>query len=96
VRNDKVPTGEAAAGFARFVPDLAVEVLSPNENFAKVGGKIREFIDNGVPLVWLVDRSRKTVTVYRSPNPAEEFKLDDPIGGEHVLPGFSCLVSKFF
>jgi Uma2 family endonuclease len=96
VRNEKVPTGKSAREFATFIPDLAVEVLSPTDRPKLVADKISEFLDNGVPLVWLVDPERKTVTEYR---PASEPKLysgDDVILAEPVLPGFSCPVSRFF
>jgi Uma2 family endonuclease len=96
VRNDKVPTGKAAEAFAQFVPDLAVEVLSPNDSLKEVGRKIGEFLDCGVPVVWLVDPSRETVTIYRSLSQTEQLSSKDTIAEEAVLPGFSCLVSRFF
>jgi len=96
VRNAKVPAGEAAEGFPNFIPDLAVEVLSPNDSLRQVGQKIGEFLDCGVPLVWLVDPARETVTVYRSLSQTEQLGSTDIITAEPILPGFSCQVSRFF
>jgi Uma2 family endonuclease len=96
VRNDKVPTGKAAEAFANFIPDLAVEVLSPHDSLKEVGEKIGEFLDCGVPLVWVVDPARETVTVYRSLSQTEQLHSKDIITAEGILPGFSSSVSRFF
>lgn len=96
VRNDKLPSGESPEGFAEFVPDLAVEVLSPQDSLKEVGQKIGEFLENGVPAVWLVDPAQKTITVYHSLSQTQQFTTDDVITAEPVLPGFSCPVSRFF
>ena len=95
VRNDKVPVGKAAEGFPNFIPDLAVEVLSPQDSLKEVGQKIGEFLECGVPVVWLVDPERETVTVYRSLSQTEQLSSKDLITAE-ALPGFSCPVSRFF
>jgi Uma2 family endonuclease len=96
VRLDKAPTGKAAEGFATFIPDLAVEVLSPHDSAKELGEKIGEFLNNGVPLVWLVDPASQTVTVYRSLTNIEKLNPNDVIKAEDVLPGFSSPVARFF
>jgi Uma2 family endonuclease len=96
VRNEKVPVGKAAEAFAEFIPDLAVEVLSPPDSLKEVGEKIGEFLECGVPVVWLVDPERQTVTIYRSLSQTEQLSSKDIITAEPILPGFSCSVSRFF
>jgi Uma2 family endonuclease len=96
IRNEKVPKGEKANAFLESVPDLAVEVLSPSDRPKFVQAKIREFLENGVPIVWLVDPSEKTVTEYRSLSEIKKYSNDDIISAEPVLPGFSCVISRFF
>lgn len=96
VRNEKRPKGDALYDFAKFVPDLAVEVLSPNDRPRHVAQKIGEFLECGVPIVWLVDPAKKTVTEYRSLSEIQLYAGDDVIHAEPVLPGFSCAVSSFF
>ena len=95
VQNSHVPVGKQAEDFANFIPDLAVEVLSPQDSLKEVGQKIGEFLECGVPVVWLVDPQRETVTVYRSLSQTEQLASKDTITTE-VLPGFSCPVSRFF
>ena len=96
VRSDKLPGGKSPDTFGEFIPDLAVEVLSPNDSLKEVGQKIGEFLECGVPLVWLVDPAHETVTVYRSLSDAEQYSAQDVITAEPALPGFSCPVSQFF
>src|SRR5262245_22197475 len=96
VRNQKLPDGKSPEGFGELVPDLAIEVLSPNDSLKEVGRKIGEFLECGVPLVWLVDPKSETVTVYRSLSDTLKFTADQTITADPVLPEFSCQVSKFF
>jgi Uma2 family endonuclease len=96
VRNEKMPKDEDRDKFAEFIPDLAVEVLSPTDRPKFVAEKIGEFLENGVPIVWLVDPSRKTVSEYRSLSEIKLYSGDDVIHAEPVLPGFSSPISRFF
>jgi Uma2 family endonuclease len=96
IRNEKVPEGEKQKAFLEAVPDLAVEVLSPSDRPKFVAEKIREFLENGVLIVWLVDPAQKTVTEYRSISEIKQYSGDDVIQAEPVLPGFSCSISRFF
>jgi len=55
VRTEKLPDGKSPVTFGEFVPDLAVEVLSPETGLVTLRNKIGEFLECGVPLVWVVD-----------------------------------------
>ena len=46
-------------------PMLCVEILSPEDRAARVNARIREYLEFGVPAVWLIDPERKTLTIYR-------------------------------
>ena len=96
VRNEKLPGGKSPVTFAELIPDLAVEVLSPSDSLRRLAQKIGEFLEVGVPLVWLVDPQRRSVTVYRSLSETQQLTAEDTIDAEPVLPGFTCLVSRFF
>lgn len=96
VRNEKLPKEEDQYKFAEFLPDLAVEVLSPGDRPGFVLEKIGEFLENGVPIVWLVNPAHKTVTEYRSLSEIKQYTGDDVISAEPVLPGFSCSIARFF
>ena len=96
VSRAKLPGGESPERFGEVIPDLAVEVLSPSDSLKELGRKIGEFLENGVPIVWLVDPARQTVTIYRSLTETQQLTSKDTITAEPVLPGFSVPVQRFF
>jgi len=96
VRSERLPGGKSPVTFDEVVPDLAVEVLSPNDSLRQMGQKIGEFLEMDVPLVWLVDPQCQTVTIYRSLSETRQLTAQDTIDAELVLAGFTCLVSRFF
>src|ERR1051326_2027008 len=87
VRIEKLPGGKSPKSFGELVPDLTVEVLSPSDSLMQVGRKIGEFLECGVPIVWLVDPDRETVTIYRSLSQTEQLGSEDTITADPVLPG---------
>jgi Uma2 family endonuclease len=92
----KLPEGRSPEAFGEVIPDLAVEVLSPSDSLKELGRKIGEFLENGVPIVWLVDPARQTVTIYRSLTETQQLTSKDMITAEPVLPGFSVPINRFF
>jgi len=48
------------------IPDLAVEVVSPNDTFADVERKVGEYLDHGVREVWVVSPGERQIYVYDS------------------------------
>ena len=96
VSNGKLPGGRSPDTFGEVIPDLAVEVLSPSDSMRELGRKIGEYFENGVPLVWVVDPKRQTVTVYRSLSDTEQLTAADRITAEPILPGFSADIRLFF
>jgi Uma2 family endonuclease len=83
-------------GFAKLVPDLAVEVLSPDVRYGYLQRKIRDYFEAGVRLLWIVDPDMQTVTVYHTPLDPRVLPVAETLSGEDVLPGFSCQVADLF
>jgi Uma2 family endonuclease len=77
-------------GFSDVPPDLAIEVLSPDDRSRDVLDKVGEYLQAGVPLVWVIDPKRRTAAVYRSSTDVRHLGPDDLLDGEDVLPGFRC------
>jgi Uma2 family endonuclease len=87
---------EVPEGYIEVPPDLAIEVVSPNDHYSRVQQKVRHHLTHGVRLVWVVDPMDRSVTVYRSVQQAMILQEKETITGEDVLPGFSCLVADLF
>ena len=83
-------------GYQEIPPDLVVEVLSPDDRRKHVREKIKDYVKNGVKLVWLVDPEMRTVTVYAGSLRGTEIDEAETITGGDVLPEFSCKVAEFF
>jgi Uma2 family endonuclease len=89
-----VRAGRRARGEQHFrgAPDLAVEILSPDDRMTQVMEKLRFYLAHGVRVVWLIDPERRTLTVMTPPESAQILVEDDTLDGGDVLPGLSCVV----
>lgn len=78
-------------------PDLVVEVISAHDRPGKVQGKVADYLNAGVPMVWVAHPKRRTLTIYRGDDPTPAvLKADDPLQDLPELPGFVCRVGDFF
>jgi Uma2 family endonuclease len=77
-------------------PELVVEVLSPDDRVVDVNQKLREYFELGVRLVWVADTETRSVSAYRSPTEAREFRVGEILPGDSVLPGFEAPVAAIF
>lgn len=86
VRAERVPD-PLPRGFAAFPPDLAVEVLSPDDRPGEVLAKVADWISAGTRLVWVIDPVRRRGRVYRADGSESQVSADGTLLGEDVLPG---------
>ena len=82
--------------FADFPPDLAVEVLSPEDTVSEIQKNVEEYLAGSVPMVWIVDPANQRVTVYRSLQDIKILSADQELDGGDVLPGFRIKVTEIF
>ncbi len=92
----RLPEGRLPEGFIRGAPDLAVEVLSPSDNRADVEQKVRDYLDAGGRLVWVIAPAPRTATVYRADGSTHLLREGDHLGGDDVLPGLRISLSSLF
>ena len=79
-------------------PDLAVEVLSPDDGAYDLDYKLRDYRLAGIPLVWVFNPAVdiRMVRVFRPGRPVDELFEGDTLTGDDVLPGFSAAVRSLF
>ena len=77
-------------------PDLAVEVLSPDDRISEVLRKVGEYLEAGTRMVWVVDPENRTVSAYRSLHQVRIYSHEEELSGEDVLPGFTLKVAEIF
>jgi Uma2 family endonuclease len=78
-------------------PDLAVEVVSPDEDVFK---KAREYLHSGAKIVWAVYTDEKIVYVCTLDDHGilswQPFDINSTLDGGDVLPGFTLAVREVF
>jgi Uma2 family endonuclease len=96
IAKDNLPTEDPSEAFWPGAPDLAVEVLSPNDRMGEVDEKIAAWLEAGCRAVWVVDPELETVTLYHSRTDVRVVVAGEQLADEIVLPGFACLVDELF
>ncbi|MBD1935502.1 MULTISPECIES: Uma2 family endonuclease [Cyanophyceae] len=79
---------EERKSFVPLCPDFVLELRSESDNIKPLRTKMREYMENGARLGWLIDRKNTKVEIYRQGQDVEV--LDNPVtlSGEDVLLGF--------
>lgn len=76
-------------------PDLAVGVLSPGNRSTDVEAKVRNYLDAGAGMVWVIDPVAETLAM-RTLRDTEDFGVDDVFTAEPLLPGLRVAVRELF
>ncbi len=87
-------TPEQQEKFAPICPDVVIELRSKTDSLPKLQAKMREYIENGARLGWLLDRQNQQVEVYRPEQEAERLEAPKTIAAEDILPGFVLDLQK--
>ena len=93
---ERLPPDADIAGFLDVVPDLIVEVVSPDDRVTEVREKAEMWTSFGARLVWVVWPETMAVDVYRPEESVVTLGAEDTLTGQDVLPEFSCPVREVF
>lgn len=96
VSRERVEKAGRVEGYWPGAPDLATEVVSPNDTHTEVTEKALAWLDAGSRMVLVVDPLQRTVTVYRSLDDIRVFTGDATIDGGDVVPGWRLPVKDVF
>jgi Uma2 family endonuclease len=77
-------------------PLLVVEILSPSDRVEEINLKLNDYLDAGVPLIWIVDPFAQTVVVHRAGDKPALLTVSDELRGDPHLKGLSLPVSRLF
>ncbi|AFY55662.1 hypothetical protein Riv7116_3189 [Rivularia sp. PCC 7116] len=81
-------TEEEQERFAPLCPDFVVELMSSNHSLEKTTAKMKEYMENGASLGWLINRKLLQIEIYRLNKKVEILESPQTVSGEDVLPGF--------
>ena len=96
ISRERLSANPPAHAFWPGAPDLAVEILSPNDRPREIKEKINGWLQAGVRMVWVVNPDRRTVAVHRPAAEIETLTEDADLDGQDVLSGFRCRVADLF
>lgn len=89
-------TPEQKQKFIPLAPDFVLELMSPSDYLANVQLKMKEYLDNGVKLGWLINPEAKQVEIYRLGKDVELLDYPQSLSGEDILPGFVLDLTDIF
>ncbi|HLF84564.1 MAG TPA: Uma2 family endonuclease [Blastocatellia bacterium] len=75
--------------FAPICPDFVVELRSETDKLGALKAKLKEYIENGAQLGWLIDPIEKRVHIYRPNAEVETLEHPTSLSEEPLLKGLS-------
>lgn len=97
VRYGSVPVEQRSCEpIANWVPDLAVEILSPSNRPQEMERKLIEYFAAGVQRVWYVDPATRQVRDYHAADSLTVLSEDQILDGGELLPGFQISIRDWF
>ncbi len=90
---EPLPERGYAAG---VIPDLVVEVISPDYPRSAVDAKIQMWLAAGVRIVLAIYIASREVAAHHNDGTTQRFGAGDTLTCEPVLPGFACPVDDIF
>lgn len=96
IRRGRLPQERIPSGHVLIAPDLAVEVVSPNDTAYEVDTKVWEYLSAGVGLVWVVNPELRVVHVYRADGGVERLGEEDVLTAPGLIPALSLRIGDLF
>ena len=96
VSAERLPLDLRVQGYLEVIPELVVEIISPNDTQQSVNDKPVMWLSHGVLMVVEVYPSERAVMVHRPCTPAATLTGGDVLDGGDVLPGFTLPLSEIF
>jgi Uma2 family endonuclease len=75
-------------GYWRLCPDFVIELRSKTDRLLVLRGKMREWMENGAQLGWLIDPDRQAVEIFRPGSEAEVLTGIETLSGEGPVESF--------
>jgi Uma2 family endonuclease len=90
IKKGRLPGDVSPDGWIKIPPDLAVEVVSPNDSIEEFEEKLEDYQKARVPLVWVIYPKRRKARIFRLDGTDVVLSEDDELSGEDIIPGFRC------
>jgi Uma2 family endonuclease len=78
-------TQEERDGFPPICPDFVIELRSKSDRLKPLQEKMKEYLNSGLRLGWLINPQQKQVEIYRPNQDVEILNMPVILSGENVL-----------
>jgi Uma2 family endonuclease len=92
----RLPGDKPPRGHMKIVPDLVVEIVSPNDLAEDIETRVMDYVRVQVPLIWVLYPETRCARVLRQDGTATQLGEDAELRGEQLLPGFACPLAELF
>lgn len=82
-----------ARGFYRGAPDVAFEVLSPDDRQSDVRDKVRDYLAIGTQVVVVIDPRKQRAAVHQPESPSAILTINDTLDLHPVIPDWRVKLS---
>ena len=96
ISNERLNEIGESDGFAQGAPDIAVEVISPNDRYTEVEEKVEDWLNAGCRAVIIVNSRRQTVNLHRSPTDVTTLTKSDTLEISDIVPGWRMPIEAIF
>lgn len=96
VARERVEDTGIPRGYWPGPPDVAIEVVSPNDRRSAVEGKALDWLAAGTRAVVVADPLLRTTTVYRTRDDIRVLTTDESLDLDDVVAGWVASVGDFF
>ena len=83
-------------GYFPGPPDLAIEVISPNDIYREVDEKVQDWLDAGTRMVIVINPRRRDATVHLPNEDPVTLTEEDILDGGDVVPGWTMPIREIF
>lgn len=96
IRQARIPESGLPEGFWPGAPDLAVEVVAPDDATSAVDDRSRFWLTAGAECVWIVNPRTRTIDIDVRNSARRTLAEDEVLSGGALLPGFESRVADLF
>ena len=96
ISSDRLREIGESEGFAQGAPDIAVEVISPNDRYTEVEEKVADWLNAGCRAVIVVNPRRRTVNLHRSHTNMTTLAESDTLELDDIVPDWRMPVEDIF
>jgi Uma2 family endonuclease len=95
VSASRLPAGEIGRGWLTIPPDLAVEIVSPNDAAHEVEAKLEDYRSAAISVVWVIHPENRTAWIHHADGTSRHLVGGDvELVGEGPLEGFRCRLAS--